>query len=101
MKTFEIKHAAPVTEINSALVGYVGSGDLEVMIEANTENYFQVEIQTSAEGSEQRWSQIFERIGSEKELPAMKMSIHDFSATPGVIKLRISQALEVALGGEQ
>ncbi|MGH1461926.1 MAG: malonate decarboxylase acyl carrier protein [Neptuniibacter sp.] len=102
MKTFEIKHEAPAQVINSSLVGNVGSGDLEVMVEPNNENFFHVEIKTSAEGSEQRWNQIFQRIETEQSLPAMKISIHDFAATPGVIKLRIAQALETALtGGDQ
>ena len=45
-----------------ALVGYVGSGDLEVMIEPCTTAQADIHILTSSPSSETRWRQVLERI---------------------------------------
>lgn len=100
MDTLHFKRPARATELRPALVGYVGSGDLEVMIEPTTEPYAQIRIQTSTDGSEARWRQLIELIEAVSPLPAMRMDIHDFAATPGVIRLRIEQALELAQNAE-
>jgi malonate decarboxylase delta subunit len=97
MDTFHFSKPALTAIVSPTLVGCVSSGDLEVMIEPNTNNQLEVTIQTAATGNEIRWHQIFDRLETVKKLPAMKMDIHDFSATPGVVRLRIEQALEQAL----
>ncbi|MDH2434423.1 malonate decarboxylase acyl carrier protein [Pokkaliibacter sp. MBI-7] len=84
-----------------ALVGYVGSGDLEVMIEPCACAQADIHILTSSPSSETRWRQVLERIEAVQPLPAMRMDIHDFAATPGVIRLRIEQALELALQDQE
>jgi len=97
MESIYFKRPAHTAELQPILVGYVGSGDLEVMIEPAQDTQAIIHIQTSAHGSEVRWRQVIELIETEQSLPAMRMSIHDFSATPGVIRLRIEQALEMAM----
>ncbi|MFC6671539.1 malonate decarboxylase acyl carrier protein [Marinobacterium aestuariivivens] len=96
MDILHFNRPARATEIRPALVGYVGSGDLEVMIEPATDACADIHIHTSTDGSEARWRQVIELIESVTTLPAMRMDIHDFAATPGVIRLRIEQALELA-----
>ena len=86
--------------LQPVLVGCVGSGDLEVMIESASEPQATIVIKTSVDGSEVRWQQIIEMVDANSELPAMQMDIHDFGATPGVIRLRIEQALELARNKE-
>lgn len=100
MDTFHFVRPARHVPIDQALVGYVGSGDLEVMIDHSDQFQADIHIHSSAAGGEQRWLSIIERLEVDHPLPAMRMDIHDFSATPGVIRLRLEQALEQALAKE-
>lgn len=100
MNTFHFTRPARNVPIDRALVGYVGSGDLEVMIDYSDHPQADIYIHSSAEQGEQRWLSIIERLEVAHPLPAMRMDIHDFSATPGVIRLRLEQALEQALAKE-
>lgn len=77
-----------------ALAGVVGSGDMEVLFVADGGSTLNVEIVTSVDNSNKRWTALFERLGSFGELPAGRMTIHDFGATPGVARIRIEQVFE-------
>lgn len=100
MNTFHFVRPARNVPIERSLVGYVGSGDLEVMIDNNDQSQADIHIHSSAAEGEQRWLNIIKRLEAVHPLPAMRMDIHDFSATPGVIRLRLEQALEQALAKE-
>jgi malonate decarboxylase delta subunit len=100
MDTFHIVRPARKAPINQTLVGYVGSGDLEVMIDYSDNSQADIYIHSSSSAGEQRWLALIERIEANQPLPMMRMDIHDFSATPGVIRLRLEQALEQALTKE-
>ncbi|WP_115717597.1 malonate decarboxylase acyl carrier protein [Gallaecimonas mangrovi] len=95
METFELTVDAKPQPLGRALVGCVASGDLEVMIEPNNANQAQLLI-TSNCANRRRWQHIVAAIAASQTLPAMRMDIHDFAATPGVIRLRIEQALAQA-----
>jgi malonate decarboxylase delta subunit len=45
-------------------------------------------------GSGPRWQQLFQRLFDGQTLPALNIDIHDFGATPGVVRLRLEQGLE-------
>ena len=76
-------------------VGVVSSGDLEVLFSSEgSETELTVEITSSADNSEKRWKDLFNRLYSQGSLAAGRMEIHDFAATPGVARLRIEQAME-------
>ncbi|WP_296933524.1 malonate decarboxylase acyl carrier protein [uncultured Marinobacter sp.] len=96
MQTIDLTRPGRTEFLSPVLVGCVGSGDLEVLIESAPEPVASISIKTSVVGSEVRWQQIVDAVDTDLELPAMKMSIHDFGATPGVIRLRMEQALELA-----
>ena len=66
-----------------ALAGVVGSGDMEVLFAA-----------TSVDNSRGRWEALFNRLHTVSSLPAGKLTIHDFGATPGVARIRIEQVFE-------
>jgi len=102
METLHFQRPAQASKVQPSLVGHVGSGDLEVMIEPSDSEFADIYIQTSTAGSEVRWQQIIDQITPVISLPAMRMDIHDFAATPGVIRLRIEQALEhaMSIGGD-
>ncbi|MFI7868732.1 malonate decarboxylase subunit delta, partial [Ectopseudomonas khazarica] len=72
----------------------VGSGDLEVLLEPGQAGTLAIEVVTSVNGSAPRWQQLFERMFREQQLPALNIAIHDFGATPGVVRLRLEQGLE-------
>ncbi|MBF3172415.1 malonate decarboxylase acyl carrier protein, partial [Pseudomonas aeruginosa] len=42
------------------------------------------------------WQQLFARVFAASTAPAASIRIHDFGATPGVVRLRLEQALEEA-----
>lgn len=77
-----------------AVAGVVASGDLEVLLETNDGNRTVVNITTSVEGMSSVWVAVLERIFSDSSLPAAKLEINDFGATPGVVRLRVGQVFE-------
>ncbi|TWT08034.1 malonate decarboxylase subunit delta [Planococcus sp. CPCC 101016] len=78
-----------------AHVGVVGSGDLEVLIEPSSELQTEVIIRTGIIGFGATWESLIQRFFAQHDIAA-KVKINDFGATPGVVKLRLEQALEVA-----
>lgn len=94
MQTLSFQFSAGQPARGRALVGCVGSGDLEVMLEPGANGVLAIAVVTSVNGGEERWQQLFQRMFSEQHMPAMNISIHDFGATPGVVRLRLEQALE-------
>jgi malonate decarboxylase delta subunit len=90
--TLEFPAAQPARR--RALAGVVGSGDLEVLLEPNTAGVTAVSITTSVDGMRRVWEAVLTRVLTAAPLPAMKMEINDFGATPGVVRMRIEQAFE-------
>lgn len=76
------------------LVGVVGSGDLEVMVEPDTD-LIRIRICTSVDGMGSIWHALMQRLFATGQLPPMRIDINDFGATPGVVRLRVEQALEI------
>lgn len=77
-----------------AHVGVVGSGDLEVLMEPSSDLQTVVTIRTGITGFETTWESLIQRFFTQHDIAA-KVKINDFGATPGVVKLRLEQALEV------
>ena len=77
-----------------SLAGVVGSGDLEVLMEPNTSPRTLVNITTSVDGFGKVWEAVLTRMLVQGELPAVRIEINDFGATPGVVRMRIAQAFE-------
>ncbi|MBA1240590.1 malonate decarboxylase subunit delta [Pseudomonas kunmingensis] len=94
METLSFEFAAGQPARGKALVGVVGSGDLEVLLEPGQAGKLSIQVVTSVNGAEQRWQQLFERMFREQNLPALNIDIHDFGATAGVVRLRLEQGLE-------
>ncbi|MGX9134854.1 malonate decarboxylase subunit delta [Rummeliibacillus sp. JY-2-4R] len=81
-----------------AHVGVVGSGDLEVLVEPSDEYKTMVEIRTGITGFEETWKKVIERFVSQNDISAL-ITINDFGATPGVVSIRLAQAVEVSTNG--
>ncbi|RON03410.1 malonate decarboxylase acyl carrier protein [Pseudomonas brassicacearum] len=94
METLSFEFPAGQPARGRALVGCVGSGDLEVLLEPGQAGTLTIQVQTSVNGSQQRWQHLFARMFDGQTPPAMLIDIHDFGATPGVVRLRLEQGFE-------
>lgn len=94
MQTLSLDYPAGTPAARRALAGVVGSGDLEVLLEPGESGQTTVAIATSVDGVDEIWKAVIDRIFSEDGLPALKVEINDFGATPAVVRLRIAQAME-------
>lgn len=79
----------------SSHVGVVGSGNLEVLMEPSVSGQAEAEVTTSLDGNREIWNCVLERFFQESPV-AVHLEINDFGATPGVVRLRLLQALELA-----
>lgn len=82
-----------------AHVGVVGSGDLEVLIEPTDDDKAVFEIRTGITGFQETWKKVIERFVSRNDFSA-RYTINDFGATPGIVTIRLAQALEVSTNGK-
>jgi malonate decarboxylase delta subunit len=75
------------------LVGVVGSGNLEVLLEAAAGDRCEVHIDTSARGFGPIWQAVLDDFHARHPLAGIRISINDMGATPAVVSLRLDQAV--------
>jgi malonate decarboxylase delta subunit len=81
------------------LVGVVGSGNLEVLIEQRPLNGgCEVEISTAAHGFGPIWEAVVRDFHQRWQLADVHVAINDMGATPAVVSLRLDQAAESITG---
>jgi malonate decarboxylase delta subunit len=81
------------------IVGVVGSGNLEVLIEsAPLDGACIIEIQTAAVGFGPIWQAVMQDFQQRWQLADTRISINDMGATPAVVSLRLDQAVQEMLG---
>ena len=81
------------------LVGVVGSGNLEVLIEpAALDGACTIEVQTAAVGFAPIWEAVLRDFHQRWPLADVRIAINDVGATPAVVSLRLDQAVETMLG---
>jgi malonate decarboxylase delta subunit len=95
--TFEYEATTPLS--NRAHVGVVGSGDLEILFEPVEELETQITIRTGSVGFGDTWKAVLDRFFTIHSVAA-RVTINDFGATPGVVSMRLAQALEVGQRNE-
>jgi len=76
-----------------AQVGVVGSGDLEILLEPSGPGGARVMVSTAVEGHGEVWRAVLDRFFSRYQ-GAVAIEINDNGATPGVVALRLAQAVE-------
>ncbi|RZI58800.1 MAG: malonate decarboxylase acyl carrier protein [Rubrivivax sp.] len=76
------------------LVGVVGSGNLEVMLEPEAGADCAVRVQTSARGFASIWQAVLDDFHRRHDLAGVRVSINDMGATPAVVSLRLDQAVQ-------
>jgi malonate decarboxylase delta subunit len=89
---FEFDGGVPTTAFAPTLVGVVGSGNLEVLMEPATGLSCSVEIETSTRGFGHIWQAVLRDFHERHPLAGVRVSIHDMGATPAVVGLRLDQA---------
>jgi malonate decarboxylase delta subunit len=92
---YEFPATRPVPK--RAHVGVVGSGDLEVLLSPSATSKAEVVIRTSVDGYEHVWKSVLERFFSRYD-GAGRFELNDFGATPGVVMLRLAEAVEASEG---
>jgi malonate decarboxylase delta subunit len=89
---FEFAGSRPAGAFAPVLVGVVGSGNLEVMIEPVEGLGARYEISTSARGFSTIWQAVLSDFHDRHPLAGVTISINDMGATPAVVGLRLAQA---------
>ena len=94
MEVLEFEYDAREPVRRRAHVGVVGSGDLEVLLESSpADGRARVTVRTSVDGYGQVWRNVLDRFFSRYH-GAAAIAINDFGATPGMVALRLEQAVE-------
>jgi len=93
MEVFDFTYPARQPVARRVHVGVVGSGDLEVLLEPSLDQHAHVAVTTSVDGFEAVWKIVLDRFFS-RFGGAATIEINDFGATPGVVMLRLEQAVE-------
>jgi len=79
------------------LVGVVGSGNLEVLLEPAAGHHCEIHIETSARGFGAIWQAVASDFHRRHDLAGVRVSINDMGATPAVVSLRLDQAVSELL----
>jgi malonate decarboxylase delta subunit len=95
MEQIELTYPANRKVNQKAHVGVVGSGDLEVLLEPGEGEVARVFIRTSVDGFRDTWKAVLDRFFAKYD-GAVRIEINDAGATPGVVHLRLEQAVEVS-----
>ena len=94
MEQIEFNYPAKRKVEKRAHVGVVGSGDLEVLLEPAEGDVARVFIRTSVDGFRGTWKAVLDRFFANYD-GAARIQINDAGATPGIVQLRLEQAVEV------
>ena len=90
--SYEFAGSRPAGAFAPVLVGVVGSGNLELMLEAQEAPSCRFQVQTSARGFGAIWEAVFRDFHERHALAGVRVSINDMGATPAVVSLRLAQA---------
>jgi malonate decarboxylase delta subunit len=90
---FEFAGVQTPQKFDAILVGVVGSGNLEVLMEPGQDpTRCTLSITTSARGFGPIWEAVAQNFQGRHQLGGVAISINDMGATPAVVSLRLDQA---------
>lgn len=95
---FTFSGGQPAGTFAPVLVGVVGSGNLEVMLETMASADCTVRVETSARGFGSIWQAVMNDFHARHPLAGVRVSINDMGATPAVVSLRLDQAVAEITG---
>ncbi|QEI07591.1 malonate decarboxylase subunit delta [Pigmentiphaga aceris] len=101
MEQLDFDYTASTPPVTRTLVGVVGSGDLEVLVEPGQSGRTRIRVTTSVDGFAATWRAQLDRVFADTALPALDIEINDFGATPGVVGMRLAQALDTLADARQ
>lgn len=90
--SYEYAGKQPVAPFAPVLVGVVGSGNLEVLLEAAASDQCTFHVETSARGFGVIWEAVLRDFHERHGFAGLNVSINDMGATPAVVSLRLDQA---------
>jgi malonate decarboxylase delta subunit len=93
METMSFEYPAINPVARRAHEGVVGSGDLEVLLEPSLHELATVRVCTSVDGYGSIWKAVLDRFFAKHSVRAA-VEINDFGGIPGMVALRLEQALE-------
>jgi malonate decarboxylase delta subunit len=83
------------------LVGVVGSGNLEILLEPAAGTDCSFEVQTSARGFGTIWEAVLRDFHGLHPMAGVSLTLHDMGATPAVVSLRLAQAAAALPGARK
>jgi malonate decarboxylase delta subunit len=87
------------THGTTAIVGVLGSGNLEVMVEpAALGGACEIEVSTAARGFGAIWQAVMKDFFARHRVGDIRVSVNDAGATPAIVSLRLDQAIETYRG---
>ena len=87
-----LNQAAGKPQSRHAIAGVVGSGNLEVMLEArDLGGRMDVVVDTSISGFEPTWNAVLNDFAQRNQFADVVVTINDAGATPAVVALRLAQ----------
>ena len=90
---FDLAGQKTPQNFEAILVGVVGSGNLEVLMEPGADPaHCTLSITTSARGFAAIWAAVAQNFQARHQLAGVAISINDMGATPAVVSLRLDQA---------
>ena len=95
IEEFRFSYPANLAVVRRAHVGVVASGDLELLLEP-AEDKASVLVRTNVPGHQGTWKAVFTRF-FDRWPYAVSLEVNDHGATPGVVWLRLEQAIELAV----
>ncbi|MDF7639053.1 malonate decarboxylase subunit delta [Lactobacillus sp. ESL0791] len=93
MEKLHFKFTASKPIAHPVHIGVVASGDLEIIMRPTKQKESELNIVTGSDGFKQVWQNVLKRFFDRYPVLA-NFEINDFGATPGVVNLRLTQALE-------
>ncbi|RSZ61020.1 malonate decarboxylase acyl carrier protein [Massilia atriviolacea] len=98
---YRFEHGSRALPAQAQVVGVVGSGNLEVLIESAPLNgACAIVIKTAAVGFGATWEAVMRDFHERWQLADTRIDINDMGATPAVVSLRLDQAVQTMLGDE-
>jgi len=89
---YEFAGTRRVAAFAPVLVGVVGSGNLEVLVEPAAAAISRYSVETSARGFGAIWEAVLRDFHERHDFNGLSVSINDMGATPAVVSLRLDQA---------
>jgi malonate decarboxylase delta subunit len=79
----------------TAIVGVLGSGNLEVLVEpVALGGACEIEVSTAARGFGTIWQAVMKDFFARHRAGDIRISVNDAGATPAIVSLRLDQAIE-------